>query len=58
MGQLIPIYIDEQGRFYSPNDPLPTGERAAEWVKRTMMHHPLLDHFLSLTNEEEEQRDV
>ena len=50
--RLEPVLIDEQGRIYSPDDPLPSGERAVEWVQRTLRDDPLLEHFLSLANEE------
>ena len=51
--RLEPVLIDEQGCIYSPDDPLPSGERAVEWVEQTMKNDPLAEPFISLSQKEE-----
>jgi len=52
MSKLIPVLVDEQGRIYSPDDPLPDGTRAAEWVEQVLRDDPLAERFISLSQEQ------
>ena len=41
-----PVLIDEDGQAYGPGDMLPSGESAADYVRRKMPGDPGAERFL------------